>query len=333
MKVLVTGASGFIGSGLSMQLGIQGHEVLCVDSNSSYYATSLKVMRIKEFLAEESTTFRELDLCDFSGIDDLISGFKPDAIVHLAAQAGVRLIGLEMQKYVKSNLEGFSNILISSVKNSVPKFLYASSSSVYGNNATLPFTERQPNLSPTSFYGATKLANEILAASSVIGSQTRARGLRFFTVYGPWGRPDMAYFRMISSALTGSQFTFFGDGTIARDFTYIDDVLAMISKLIIQLDQQPPGFSDVVNIGGGRPLTMKFLINEINRQTGNEIKVLNAQGNQLDVHQTAADYSYLEEIIGDHPNTSLEEGLARTIFWAKTPSIVEKLNSWVTSTR
>ena len=260
MNILVTGAAGFIGSILCKQLVKSGHNVTAIDNFSEYYDTSLKHLRVIELLNPFNVKILNLDICDKPNIDKLIKSTKPNVIINLAAQAGVRLSVSESNKYVDSNLVGFSNILISTIENKVPIFLYASSSSVYGDLAKIPYKEVENNLRPNSFYGSTKLANELLTPTLIKNSATKARGLRFFTVYGPWGRPDMAYFRMIANVISGTSFNFFGDGSIERDFTYIDDVVNSVISLMSEMDARKPGYSDVVNLGGGRPLSLNYLL-------------------------------------------------------------------------
>jgi UDP-glucuronate 4-epimerase len=333
MRIFVSGASGFIGSAVCSKFASEGHQVLGIDSNTNYYSPELKKLRVAKFLSASGVEFRELDICDFDKLDQLISSYQPEVIINLAAQAGVRLSTADSSKYVDSNLTGFSNILRSATLNSVPNFLYASSSSVYGNNSQVPYSEKERNLNPTSFYGATKLANEILAPALVRGSKTRTRGMRFFTVYGPWGRPDMAYFRMISNVLTGSAFTFFGDGSVQRDFTFIDDTVKSIYSLALELTTNNHTFSDIVNLGGGRPLSMNYLVNLIEETLGKNVDYDVKQENINDVVQTVADTNYLKKLIGYQPETKLEEGIQRTIEWASSAGIKTKLSEWVTSSK
>jgi UDP-glucuronate 4-epimerase len=202
MQYLITGAAGFIGSFLCHKLAKEGNKIIAIDNFSNYYDVGLKNTRVKELLEPLNVDVINLDITDDLKFDNLVSKSKPDVVINLAAQAGVRLPVNETDKYVNSNLVGFSNVLRSTVNNKVPFFLYASSSSVYGDKAAIPYIESEQNLHPTSFYGATKLANELLTPTLIQNSSTAARGLRFFTVYGPWGRPDMAYFRMIANVIS-----------------------------------------------------------------------------------------------------------------------------------
>ena len=202
MKYLVTGAAGFIGSHLCQRLATEGNEVIAIDNFSDYYDINLKKLRVEKLLTPLQVNVLSVDISDKDAIDRLIASSKPEVVINLAAQAGVRLPTDQIHKYVNSNLVGFSNVLQSTVSNKIPYFLYASSSSVYGDQAAIPYTESEQNLHPNSFYGATKLANELLTPTLIKNSSTIARGLRFFTVYGPWGRPDMAYFRMIANVVS-----------------------------------------------------------------------------------------------------------------------------------
>ena len=208
MQYLITGAAGFIGSFLCHKLAKEGNKIIAIDNFSKYYDVGLKKTRVKELLEPLNVDVINLDITDSLKFDDLVSKSKPNVVINLAAQAGVRLPLNETDKYVNNNLVGFSNVLRSTVNNKVPFFLYASSSSVYGDKAAIPYIEIEQNLHPTSFYGATKLANELLTPTLIQNSSTAARGLRFFTVYGPWGRPDMAYFRMIANVISGAEFNF-----------------------------------------------------------------------------------------------------------------------------
>ena len=327
----MTGAAGFIGSHLCRELSLQANEVIAIDNLSDYYDTSLKKARIKNLLDSKGISFSELDICNRSALNALIKESRPDVVVNLAAQAGVRLPLNQVYKYVESNLIGFSNVLQSTVSNEVPYFLYASSSSVYGDQAAIPYTESEQNLHPNSFYGATKLANELLTPTLIKNSATIARGLRFFTVYGPWGRPDMAYFRMIANVVSESEFNFFGDGSIERDFTYIDDAVNAVIELSKELEKRKPGYSDVVNLGGGRPLSMNYLLESINKISKAEVKFNRQSGNSNDAKKTISDSSYIQSLIGSKPETKLEDGIDKTYQWALQSDISTQLNNWVKS--
>ena len=331
MQYLITGAAGFIGSFLCHKLAKDGNKIIAIDNFSHYYDVGLKNNRVKELLEPLKIDVIDLDIVNDAKFDDLVIKSKPDVVINLAAQAGVRLPLKETDKYVNSNLVGFSNVLRSTVNNKVPYFLYASSSSVYGDKAAIPYIESEQNLHPTSFYGATKLANELLTPTLIQNSSTAARGLRFFTVYGPWGRPDMAYFRMIANVIAGAEFNFFGDGSVERDFTFIDDAVNSVMALTTELQKRKPGYSDVVNLGGGRPLSMNYLLQTISSISKNEVKFNRLNSNSNDAKKTMSDSKYIESLIGSKPNTKLEDGIAKTIEWAMRKDISSNLNNWVKS--
>jgi len=333
MKILITGAAGFIGSALCQKLAINGHNVVATDNFSTYYDVSLKRARVNELLKPLKIDVIDLDISNNVKVDSLITESSLDVVINLAAQAGVRLPIQDTDKYVESNLVGFSNILRSTVYNKVPYFLYASSSSVYGNKAAIPYTESEQNLHPASFYGATKLANELLTPTLVQNSATVARGLRFFTVYGPWGRPDMAYFRMIANIVSGSEFNFFGDGSVERDFTYIEDAVNSVVSLIDELRTRKPGYSDVVNLGGGRPLSMNYLLQTVGQISKKEVKFNRQNSNANDAIKTMSDSTYIQSLIGSKPSIKLEKGIEKTIRWATREDIAPNLNNWVNSVK
>ena len=331
MQYLITGAAGFIGSFLCHKLAKEGNKIIAIDNFSNYYDVGLKNNRVKELLEPLNIDVIDLDIVDDAKFDNLVSKSKPDVVINLAAQAGVRLPIKETDKYVNSNLIGFNNVLRSTVKNKVQYFLYASSSSVYGDKAVIPYIESEKNLHPTSFYGATKLANELLTPTLIQNSSTAARGLRFFTVYGPWGRPDMAYFRMIANVISGAEFNFFGDGSVERDFTFIDDAVNSVMALSTELQKRKPGYSDVVNLGGGRPLSMNYLLQTVSSISKNEVKFNRLNSNTNDAKKTMSDSKYIESLIGSKPSTKLEDGIAKTIEWAMRKDISSNLNNWVKS--
>jgi UDP-glucuronate 4-epimerase len=331
VTVLVTGAAGFIGSKLAQSLSISGERVVGVDSFNDFYSISLKRIRVQKLLAPSGVEIRELDITNNTALKKLLQEIQPTSIYHLAAQAGVRLPINQVKNYVDSNLVGFSNVLTNAVEQEIPNLLYASSSSVYGNSKNLPYNENDLTIRPVSFYGATKLSNELIVPTIVRGSSTRARGLRFFTVYGSWGRPDMAYFRLINSALNDANFDLFGDGRVTRDFTYIDDVIFTIQQLALELSLRAPAFSDVVNVGGGNPASMDEMIDTISTYVGVKLKINKVGMHHNDVESTNADPSYLQSLIGVSPKTQLLEGLSNVIEWGRMNGVRESLPIWIKS--
>ena len=330
-KVLVTGAAGFIGFHLCKELIANNHEVVGLDNLNSYYDVELKQIRLSELQLLSYFTFVKMDLINDREISNLVAEGKFDAIYNLAAQAGVRLKKSEYQSYIDSNIVGFSNILNSAIEHGVQNFLYASSSSVYGNGLSGALIENKSLTLPTSFYGSTKLFNENIARTLVKGTKTRSRGLRFFTVYGPYGRPDMAYFRIASSLLNNSKFTLFGDGTIERDFTFVGDVAVATMQLCSELSLKPQGYSDIVNIGGGKPVAINSLISKISDKLGAHLSIINEARNPSDVAVTHADTQTIYNLIKFIPQISLDEGLDSFLDWARKPSIRQKLQAWTES--
>jgi UDP-glucuronate 4-epimerase len=329
MKIVVTGAAGFIGQNLSLRLLKQGHKVLAIDSMNSYYATSLKLLRIselKEMEEKERFTFIPLDICEHEA-NVQVRQFEPDVIIHLSAQPGVRLGLAGAKQYSRDNIESFLAAIRMAIESGTKDFLYASSSSVYGASSKIPFSESEINLNPTSIYGVTKLANEFFARS-INDSELRCRGLRFFSVYGPRGRPDMAYFKAIAASILGTKFVRNGSGDIARDFTYVDDVCESIIILVDELKTRSLGFKDVVNIGGGNPLTINALLQTVAQKTGKVIQVEEKNPIKEDLLLTQANYAYLEVLTGKKSFVDFRTGINKTVDWfLKYPA--ETISGWL----
>ncbi len=330
-RFLITGGAGFIGSHLALDLAKSGAEVCIVDNFNDYYSPKLKRLRAVKFEELKNIQLVEMDITEHKEFEKILMEFNPQTVIHLAAQAGVRLKIDDYEKYVSSNLVGFSNVILSTIKHSVPNFMYASSSSVYGNALEVPFSEKNTHPLPISFYGATKLCNEILAGSLILNSKTRARGLRFFTAYGPMGRPDMAYFRLVTCALSGEPFNLFGSSKVRRDFTYIDDIVEATVALAQELNSHSSGYSDVVNVGGGSPVALSDLIEAVTSNIGAEIQINEAAKNVNDVELTYADSTLLRSLIGVKPETSLDEGIKAFIHWATEGDNQGQLTNWINS--
>jgi len=328
VRVLLTGAAGFIGFHVARLLLARGDEVVGLDNRSPYYDVALKDARLALLLGDRRFRFQELDLADRDGTAAAFDSAAPEAVVHLAAQAGVRYSLENPHAYVDANLVGFVNVLEGCRAASVRHLVYASSSSVYGANTAVPFSEHDNVDHPVSLYAATKKANELLAHSYSHLFELPTTGLRFFTVYGPWGRPDMAYYKFTEAIVAGRPIDVYGEGRMRRDFTYIDDVAAAVVRV---LDRPPvpdsswsaadpdPATSSapwrVYNIGGNRPVELSRFIEVLEGCLGvrAERRLLPAQPG--DVEATWADVSDLEAAIGPSPMTPIEEGLPRFVEW------------------
>lgn len=314
MKVLVTGAAGFIGFHLSRRLLDRGDEVVGIDNLNDYYPVILKEARLAELSPYEKFRFIRMDISDREALPALFGEEKFDCVVNLAAQAGVRYSIENPWAYVDSNLVGFVNILECCRHFPVGHLVYASSSSVYGGNEKTPFSEEDKVDSPVSLYAATKKADELMAAcySKLYGIP--ATGLRFFTVYGPWGRPDMSPVLFASAIMEGRPIKVFNNGDMMRDFTYIDDIIEGVVRV---MDKAPSG-SEVYNIGCSRPVRLRDFISEIEMACGRPAEKIMMPMQPGDVYQTYADTSKLERDFGYRPGVTLHEGISKFIDWYKS---------------
>ena len=331
MNIVITGCAGFIGNALTHKLLQGGHKILGVDSLSDFYSIKLKSLRLELLKSQSNFQFLNLNLTSPECFSTF-TRFNPEMIVHLAAQPGVRLPRTEFVKYIDENIFSFIKVCEYVNKLNSPYFLYASSSSVYGNSAKLPFSEAETFLKPTSFYGSTKLLNEIFAYNFFDTSISHV-GLRFFTVYGPFGRPDMAYLRLINSALNNIEFSLNGDGELKRDFTYIDDVVDSVEKLITEIKISKVIAPKILNIGGGFPNSMNNLINIVENITNSKIKIRFNRNLSNEMIETYSDFQLLQGLIRFKPQTSLEEGMHRTIKWILDNQLQSQLREWVSSSR
>ena len=303
--------------------------MLALDSMNSYYSIELKRLRVEELYGlkcEGDFSFTQMDISE-EKVSSLAKEFAPETVVHLAAQPGVRLGLSGIKQYSRDNIEAFLRVLSTAVDSGAKNFLYASSSSVYGATSSTPFSEKETQLQPTSIYGVTKLANEMFAST---GNDTgvRCRGMRFFSVYGPKGRPDMAYFRAVAASILGTRFYLNGTGQVARDFTFIDDVCDSIMLLSSELSERPLGFSDVVNIGGGAPVTINKLIEVVSQKTGKQIDVVKKEAIREDLLLTQASYQYLQDLTNKQSFKDFESGIEDTVNWfLKYPT--STINSWL----
>ena len=332
-KIMVTGSAGFIGAAVAERLLKNGDSVLGLDNHNDYYAPELKQRRVSRLEAYANYSHLRLDVADEGALSEAFSDHEPSHVVHLAAQAGVRYSLEKPGVYLQSNVVGFANVLEFSKKHAVEHLVYASSSSVYGGNVKLPFTEDDEVSRPLSVYAATKRANELLAYtySHLFGLATT--GLRFFTVYGPWGRPDMALYRFTKAILAGEPIHLFNGGDHRRDFTYIDDV---VDGVVAALDR-PPGAGQseapvlagqvparLLNLGSGRPIELMAYVRAIEKATGLNAKTIMLPPQPGDVHETFADISMAERILGYQPRFTVEEGVAAFVTWLKDYTGLDK---------
>ncbi len=314
MRVLVTGSAGFIGMHLAERLLDEGHEVVGVDNFNNYYSVSLKDARHDRLLGRNGYTGVKCDLCDLETLKNIFMKGSFDVVCNLAAQAGVRYSLTNPSAYISSNLEGFGNILECCRNFKVRRLVYASSSSVYGGNKKQPFSEDDQVDNPVSLYAATKKSNELMAHAytHLFGFQTI--GLRFFTVYGPWGRPDMATWLFTEAMLAGKAIKVFNHGDMLRDFTYIDDI---VTGVVSCINADNLADYEVMNIGNNKPEKLMRLIELISESLGVEPKLEMLPMQPGDVPSTYADIDKIKSKVGFEPTTSLGEGIPRFVAWYK----------------
>lgn len=330
MKILVTGVAGFIGMHVATRLLARGDEVVGIDNLNEYYDPALKHARLAQLAQFADFRFEKLDIADAEALHAYFKREQPRRVVHLAAQAGVRYSLTHPQAYFQSNLLGFGNMLEACRQHEVEHLVYASSSSVYGSNTRIPFSEQHNVDHPVSLYAASKKANELMAHSYSHLYGLPTTGLRYFTVYGPWGRPDMSPWLFTSAILEGRTIQVFNHGEMLRDFTYIDDIVEGTVRVVDKLASAEIGSHSqqtqstdsaapykVFNIGNHTPVKLTAFISTLE-------KVLDKHANQIlcpmqagDVLATCADVSALQDWVGFEPNTSLEAGLANWVKWYK----------------
>ncbi|HKS89078.1 MAG TPA: SDR family NAD(P)-dependent oxidoreductase [Stellaceae bacterium] len=319
MDILVTGAAGFIGFSLAARLLRDGAQVVGIDNLNAYYDVRLKEARLAELRRHPGFRFVRLDVADRAGCEKLFAAERFDSIVHLAAQAGVRHSLTHPLDYVDANLVGFAHVIEGARAQQVRHFVFASSSSVYGGLDKLPFSETNPVDHPLSLYAATKRSNELAAHCYAHLYGLPCTGLRFFTVYGPWGRPDMALFKFTRGILAGEPLPVFNHGRMVRDFTYVDDVVEAVTRVIALPPEGGEGGTNapyrLFNIGASRPVELLDYIRTLEKHLGREAMLDLLPIQPGDVPVTMADTTRLESVTGFRPTTTVEEGIRRFVEW------------------
>jgi UDP-glucuronate 4-epimerase len=331
MRVLVTGAAGFIGYHTARALLARGDGVIGLDNLNAYYDVKLKEARLEQLAGQRGFTFQKLDLADRAGMEQLFSDVRPQRVIHFGAQAGVRYGMEHPHAYIDANIVGTLNVLEGCRRHGVEHLVFASSSSVYGANTALPFSVHQNVDHPLSIYAASKKADELMAHTYAHLYRLPVTGLRFFTVYGPWGRPDMALFKFTRNILAGEPIDVFNNGQHARDFTYIDDVVEGVLRTSDRIPQPDPAWSGaqpdpatstapyrIYNIGNHRPVELMHFIAVLEKTLGREAKKNFLPLQPGDVPATFADVDDLIADVGFAPSTPLEEGIPRFVDWYRS---------------
>ena len=329
MNILITGMAGFIGHAVAKRLAAEGHDIVGIDNLNDYYDVSLKQARLDDLAGWPNVRFECLDLADRAGMERLFADTRFERVIHLAAQAGVRYSLDNPHVYAQSNLVGHLNVLEGCRHQQVPHLIYASSSSVYGQNAQVPFSTADAVDHPISLYAATKKANELMTHSFSHLYGIPATGLRFFTVYGPWGRPDMAMFKFTRAILADEPLPVFNHGDLSRDFTYIDDIVegvVRIMQAIPEADPDSPGARPdqstapfaLYNIGHGSPVALMDFVHALERATGRTARCDFKPMQPGDVPRTWADTDALFEKVGYRPQVGVDEGVARFVEWYRS---------------
>lgn len=322
VRILITGAAGFVGAHLSDFFLKEGFDCLCIDSMNDYYSPDLKESRIHAF--NLGSVFQKIDLTSYDQVALIFSGFKPEIVIHLAAQPGVRYARKNPNSYIQNNIIAFENVLENVKRFETKRFLYASSSSVYGDSAPIPFQETQRGGLVRNLYALTKRFNEDRVATED-GLQSTA--MRFFSVYGNWGRPDMAYFRVMGSALDLWQFNQLGDGEQLRDYTHVSDVVKVIGALV-QKEEIPK----VINIGGGQPVSLNYMRTFVEKAVGRDSNLKVTPKDESEALLTQASTSLLEALDLPIPQVKFDEGMKEFCEWAiSVPR--EKYSTWLDSSK
>lgn len=333
MRILLTGAAGFIGMHTAEKLAEKGHEVVGIDNVNDYYDTWLKRDRLKHLGLKEGAadddgysistkypnlSFKKMDISDKQALESLTDRGRFDVICNMAAQAGVRYSIENPESYINSNIVGFFNILEFCRHHDVSHLVYASSSSVYGANDKVPYSTNDKTDSPVSLYAATKKSNELMAYAYSKLYGFKATGLRFFTVYGPWGRPDMAPFLFTDAISDGREIKVFNNGDMMRDFTYIDDIVKGLCAVIESVPSHDEALHNVYNIGNNTPVKLLDFIAEIEEAVGRKARKIFLPMQQGDVQKTWADIEPMRQKFGYSPDFSLKEGITKFVEWYRS---------------
>ena len=327
-RILVTGSAGFIGAALCLKMLERGDDIIGIDNHNDYYDPELKIARLRRLEKYSNYQHYKMDLCNQNGLEKIFKDYEPKKVINLAAQAGVRYSMKNPLAYINTNIVGFAHILENCRNYNVEQLLYASTSSVYGANTKMPFSEHDSVNHPLSVYAASKKSNELMAHSYSYLYKLPTTGLRFFTVYGPWGRPDMALFKFTKNILSGEPIDVFNHGKHTRDFTYIDDIVEGIIKAVDNKssinknwnsNKPDPATSsapwNIYNIGNNKPVQLMDYINALENVLGKKAKInfLNLQPG--DVPNTYASVDNLKKKLNYNPSTSVEEGVSNFVKW------------------
>ncbi|OUW79801.1 MAG: hypothetical protein CBD77_01865 [bacterium TMED217] len=318
-KILITGVAGFIGYHLAEKLLNNNYLIVGIDNLNDYYDTTLKIARLNNLKKLKNFAFQKIDFTNNNELDPLFNENKFDQVIHLGAQAGVRYSITNPQFYIDTNITGFLNILENCKKHNIKTIIYASSSSIYGINQQQPFSEEDNTEKQISMYGVTKKTNELMAHSYSNLYGLRTIGLRFFTVYGPWGRPDMALYIFTKSIIENKDINLFNKGDHKRSFTYITDIIEPIRRLI-NINEQNSNIlknHEILNIGGAKPVGLLRFVDIIENHLNKKAKIILKPMQQGDVKETNANIIKLEKITGYKPQTNIEKGIKKFIDWYK----------------
>ncbi len=315
-KILVTGAAGFIGFHLTKSLLEDGETVVGLDSLNDYYDVNLKIARLELLNQYDNFSFEKINICNYSDVENIFKLFSPQIVVNLGAQAGIRHSIKAPFSYIESNIVGFMNVIEQCRHNKIESFIYASSSSVYGSNSVIPFDESQIINSPISLYAATKASNELIAHAYSNLYDLHSTGLRYFTVYGPWGRPDMAIYKFTEKIENNTEIEVYNNGMMKRDFTYIDDIISG-TKMAMNKNYKCETF----NLGNNKTVNLMDLVRIIERELGKKAEISFLPLQSGDIIESYADINKSKQMLDFSPSTQIEDGIKSFVNWYKKYSL------------